>query len=65
MAGNVAPMMMQFPPFHIEEADYKSGVIEVTAKSPSGKSVPLKIGKDANGQFTTNFVPNEIGILWN
>ncbi|ESO00645.1 hypothetical protein HELRODRAFT_192560 [Helobdella robusta] len=56
-----APMIMQFPPFQIEEADYRAGIINVTARSPIGNVIPLKISKDSTGQFTTNFIPDEIG----
>lgn len=57
----VSPLAQRFPAFQIDAADVEAGAVRVLAKSPSGAQRQLEVQFDANGQFTTNFVPNEIG----
>jgi len=48
------------PAFDLDANDVSRGAVEVVAKSPSGKKFPMEV-VDADGVFSTNFMPTEIG----
>lgn len=50
-----------FPMLQLNEAHVRSGAVKVIARSPSGQTRALNIQIDANGQYNTNFTPNEVG----
>lgn len=69
-ANRPSPLAQRFPAFQIDAADVQSGAVKVLARAPSGKRRNLDVQVDNSGQFTTNFVPDEIGdwlisILYN
>jgi len=49
-----------FPSFHLDASDVSRGAVSVIAKSPSGNTFPMEV-IDADGVFSTNFMPTEIG----
>lgn len=51
----------QFPGFQLAPANVDMGSVKVVAQSPSGRTQQLGVKVDPSGQFTTDFVPNEIG----
>ena len=54
-------LAQQFPAFQLGDAQLSS--VKVMAQSPSGRIQQLGVQVDPAGQFTTDFVPNEIGRL--
>lgn len=51
----------QLPFLQLSDADLRSGSVRVVARAPSGRTQALNIHLDANGQYKTDFVPNEVG----
>ena len=54
-------MASQFPLLQLNNADVANGSVKVVARAPSGQTHALNIQMDTNGQFKTDFVPNEVG----
>lgn len=51
----------QLPFLKFSDADIRSGSVKVVARAPSGRTHALNIHLDANGQYKTDFIPNEVG----
>ena len=69
-SANQAPgaptnLSSHFPRLQLTEDDIRSGAVRVVARSPSGQTRVMDVHIDPNGQFMSDFTPNEIGKVEN
>jgi len=61
MAAGTSAMATQFPMFQLNDAAVKNGSVKIIARSPGGQTKTLNIQQNPNGQYKTDFTPNEAG----